>query len=1217
MKSFRLGTALLLLTATAAYATSQDYFEFSVYKSQGTATINKYLGSAAVVEVPSVVRAESGDKDSDGNPIYRDYTVTAVGQRAFTKNTSITHVTIPSSVTITRRSCIFTGCDNLKAVVFRGSVVAIPGSMFFGCKNLESLKLDWKDVVSIGNCAFQDCGYDFGDLNYMPNLQSIGSDAFRRVSSLTSVVLTSLTRLGPEAFAGCGNLESVTIDGYNLTLECGSWDGPFAYCPKLKTVKLGDGVVDLAFRPFNGSTNLECVEIGRGVTTFNSGFEGQKNLKTFAAKGDVKAIPYRMFYNCANLTELKLNWEKIEEIKAGAFQNCGYDFGCLNYLPNLKSVENSAFYGVSSLESVELLSLTRLAPMAFASCANLESAVVDGTDLTLECGSVDGPFACCPKLKTVKLGDGVVDLAFRPFRGSSNLEAVEIGKGITTFKSGFEGQKSLKTFVAKGGVKTIPSRMFYGCENLTDLQLQWTAITNIESSAFAGCSSWAVEKLDLLPNVEAVSSYAFSNCRKIQMAVIPEKTEIVGDAVFSGCSGIINLVWLAPRVPNNAFRNCTSLSTIAFGQSMEKIAESAFAGCTGVRNVYFASSPPTFAGSFCPSAGSMARGWALSELDAWDAVIDKKTGMWRGLYMEIGTPQVELFAESASIPDGSLTLGWASDYRPPDLRYAIRRTVDSGTTEVIASNIVQNTSSITNTFVDSEFRAIPPFTSPINYEVVPTLFDIEFRGASLLTRNRKAVVVGCSKPFGSQGDRLSVELDAKEISELLEQKGGFAVKTVIGASARKESIQDALTNAVCTAENGDYVFFYIGAHGGKEAYDPKGEFVGNRLVAADQYYFSKDLLADVRTHLKPRPGVAFQGVVMACHSEGVVSDDTLSDDELNVLDEEGLGICLANESWIASSKIDQLSWGADRWSLFKKVMFDNGWKCAAADAYAAHDGRKKQDFQLTFAELVAYTRYLYDALPQLERATVFTDKLVESVAAIPLGICEECHAGAPVGAPQNLWVASNGAKEIKYNIGSVDEGVQFCLVNVFALPLSGDRICVGTDRWDLKSLSITKSLSVESVTSMAYETKKLAADKLEAQVGVEAISVGLFNVSGPMYRECRFGDYLTWAVSYFKSKPTSLGELLDASSQKAANGQSFNDNYILGLDPTDRNAKFCITSFKMEEGKPVVTYEPDLGNTRMYTILGADRLDCEFGAVKDTSRYFKVSVALPDLGNLE
>ena len=1217
MKNFRLGTALLLLTATAAYATSQDYFEFSVYKSQGTATINKYLGSAAVVEVPSVVRAESGDKDSDGNPIYRDYTVTAVGQRAFTKNMSITHVTIPSSVTITRRSCIFTGCDNLKAVVFRGSVVAIPGSMFSGCKNLESLTLDWKDVVSIGNCAFQDCGYDFGDLNYMPNLQSIGSDAFLRVSSLTSVVLTSLTRLGPESFAGCGNLESVTIDGYNLTLECGSWDGPFAYCPKLKTVKLGDGVVDLASRPFNGSTNLECVEIGKGVTTFKSGFEGQKSLKTFAAKGDVKTIPYRMFYNCANLTELKLNWEKIEEIKAGAFQNCGYDFGDLNYLPNVKSVESSAFYGAPSLTSVELLSLTRLAPMAFASCANLESVVIDGTDLTLECSNVDGPFAYCPKLKTVKLGDGVVDLRYRTFRGSTNLECVEIGKGVTTFSSGFEGQKSLKTFAAKGDVKTIPSRMFYGCENLTDLQLQWTAITNIESSAFAGCSSWAVEKLDLLPNLEAVNSYAFSNCRKIQMAVIPEKTEIVGDAVFSGCSGITNLVWLAPRVPNNAFRNCTSLSTIAFGQSMEKIAESAFAGCTGVRNVYFASSPPTFAGSFCPSSGSMARGWALSELDAWDAVVDKKTGMWRGLYMEIGTPQVELFAESASIPDGSLTLGWASDYRPPDLRYAIRRTVDSGTTEVIASNIVQNTSSITNTFVDSEFRAIPPFTSPINYEVVPTLFDIEFRGASLLTRNRKAVVVGCSKPFGSQGDRLSVELDAKEISELLEQKGGFAVKTVIGASARKESIQDALTNAVCTAENGDYVFFYIGAHGGKEAYDPKGEFVGNRLVAADQYYFSKDLLADVRTHLKPRPGVAFQGVVMACHSEGVVSDDTLSDDELNVLGEEGLGICLANESWIASSKIDQLSWGADRWSLFKKVMFDNGWKCAAADAYAAHDGRKKQDFQLTFAELVAYTRYLYDALPQLERATVFADKLVESVAAIPLGICEECHAGAPVGAPQNLWVASNGAKEIKYNIGSVDEGVQFCLVNVFALSLSGDRICVGTDRWDLKSLSITQSLSVESVTSMAYETKKLAADKLEAQVGVEAISVGLFNVSGPMYRECRFGDYLTWAVSYFKSKPTSLGDLLDASSQKAANGQSFNDNYILGLDPTDRNAKFCITSFKMEEGKPVVTYEPDLGDTRMYTILGADRLDGEFGAVKDTSRYFKVSVALPDLGNLE
>ena len=506
-----------------------------------------------------------------------------------------------------------------------------------------------------------------------------------------------------------------------------------------------------------------------------------------------------------------------------------------------------------------------------------------------------------PQAEDGETRDGVVDLQYRTFRGSTNLETVEVGKGVATFNSGFEGQKNLKTFVAKGDVKTIPSRMFYGCESLRDLQLQWSAITNIESSAFAGCSSWAVKSLDFLPNVEAINSYAFSNCRKIQMAVIPEKTEIVGDAVFSGCSDITNLVWLAPRVPNDAFRNCTSLSAIAFGQSLEKIAESAFVGCVGVRDVYFASSPPTFSGSFSPSTGCMARGWALSELDAWDAVIDKKTGMWRGLYMEICTPQVELFAESASIPDGSITLGWSSRFCPPDLRYAIRRTVDGGTTEVIASNIVQNTSSITNTFVDSEFRALLPFMSPVNYEVVPTLFDIELRGASLLTRNRKAVVVGCSKPFGSQGDRLSVELDAKEISELLAQKGGFSVKTIIGASARKESIQEALTNAVCIAENGDYVFFYIGAHGGKGEYDSKGEFVGNRLVAADQYYFAKGLLTDVRTHLKSRPGVAFQGVVMACHSEGIASDDTLSDDELNVLGEEGLGICLANESWIASA----------------------------------------------------------------------------------------------------------------------------------------------------------------------------------------------------------------------------------------------------------------------------------------------------------------------------
>ena len=1078
---FWLGTVVLWLGAMVAEATSQDYFTFYTYKSKGTATISKYVGSSSVVSVPSVVRADSGDRDSDGDPIFRNYTVTEVGSGTFSGNASLTHVTIPSTVTINRRSCAFSGCSSLKAVVFQGKVVEIPNSMFSGCKNLETLTLDWRNVTSIGSCAFKGCGYAFGALDYMPNLRSVGGSAFAGVGGLTSVSLTSLERIGPEAFAGCGNLESVAVDGPRLVLEC---------------------------------------------------------------------------------------------------------------------------------------------------------------------SNVDGPFSCCPKLRSVRLGDGVVDLQYRTFRGSDNLESVEVGRGVASFGEPLvEGRKSLRTFVARGAVGTIPYKMFYGCGALTDLRLQWSAVTNVGYSAFAGCSNWEVERLDFLSNIETINSFAFSGCRKIQSVHVPETAMTVGESAFSGCSGLTNLVWQAGEVPNNAFYNCASLSTIVFGQALQKIAGSAFSGCTGVRHVYFDSAPPAFRGSFSPAASCMARGWALAEPDAWDAVVDKTTGMWHGLYMEVGAQNVDLFVAGASIPDGSITLGWTSEFRPPDLTYDVYRTVEGGQKEIIATNLVQNASSITNTFVDSGFRSAEPFTRPIDYELVPKLFDIECEGTIIRTRNRRAVVVGCSIPFTARrgkenekgedlGNRPEVVRDVKDISELLSANGGFAVESIVGEAAKKVCIQDALTNAVCESIDGDYVFFYIEAHGGIRGRD-QGRFVGNRLLAADQYYFAKDLLSDVRANLKSRPGVAFQGVVMACHSEGIVSDDTLSDDELDVLDEEGLGICLANESWIASCGCLSLSLSTSgRWSFLKKIMFDNGWRCAAADVYAPNGENRPQDFQLTFAELASYTQYLYDAVPQSGGAKVFLKKMVGSVAAIPFGSCEKCRDIRRVGPPRIGLSYQDKGNMLEYSIDDVDGGVQFFVRNIFVISSSDDRRIYAMVTSGIDEPPYSGEFSVPNIWSGA---RSRTLDELLPKIGVGVVAVGLFNVSEEAYQEYVLTEkdlppgFLDWLQKFSdwlqkKDLPPGSSDLLQKLKKKdltpwelfklyqtlAANGQSLGDNYIAGLDPTDRNARFCIKSFEMKDGKPHITVNPNLGSARKYSILGAERPDGIFGPVKESSRYFKACVAMPD-----
>ena len=1383
-----------LSVVTTVRATSQEDFRYDVYKSNGTAYIEKYIGSSAVVDVPSSIRADSGDRDDDGNPIYRNYTVKYINMDAFLENTTITHVTLPSTLSITQEGpsneLRFRGCTNLKSVVFNGKISIIPTSMFSGCGNLETLGLDWREIVSIGWGAFKDCGYDFGALDYLPNVKTIERYAFSGVQSITSINLTSLTRIGPEAFSGCGNLESVTIDGENLKLESSNLNGPFSYCGKLRTVKFGDGVVDLSYDCFRGSTNLETVELGRGITKINdiNGFKGLTNLTTFIAKGEIRDIPHSLFEGCTNLRTLKLEWDKIESIGSRVFKECGYDFGVLDYLPNVKTIERYAFSGVQSISSIKLTSLTRIGSEAFSGCGNLESVTIDGDNLELEHSNLDGPFSYCGKLRTVKFGDGVVDLSYDCFRGSTNLETVELGRGITKINdiNGFKGLTNLTTFIAKGEIRDIPHslfegctnlrtlklewdkietigsrafkecgydfgvldylqnvktidggafqnlttitavkllsptrigtdafagcanlesveidgenlvlqrrrpgngpfaycgklrtvkfgdgvisplpfRLFYkspnieeielgkgirkfrydgvtdnmfanmkklrrftakgdievlpsatfaGCEALAEIELQWNAVTNVGNSTFWGCVNWTVGKLDFLSNVKEIGSDAFRDCHRIYEAVISETVATVSDEVFRGCRGLSNVVWEAERVPPSGFRDCTQLSTLVFGRNVKEFAADAFAGCGLVSNVYFRCPPPVFTGQFSPNAGCMARGWAMDGRDGWDAATDPATGLWKGLYMEVRNPDIDLFVKEVSIPGGSLTLGWTSDFRPPDLRYAVQRSVEGGETALIASNLVQNTASTTNVLVDVGFRSAPPFTKPVRYDVVPTLFDIELAGTNIWTRNRRAVVVGCSEPFRTNlGRRPTTAVDAADISDLLTRNGGFEARKIVGFGARKDDIRNALTNAICASKDGDYVFFYIGAHGG----EPLGGTPRNdgRLVTADQYYFAREMLMDVRSNLLPRPGVAFQGVVMACHAEGIVSDDTLWKDECDILNVAGLGMCLANESWLASAGVRQFSWNGTRWSLFKKVMFDNGWRNAAADVYADGGANRSQDHRLTFGELTAYTKYLYDALPQSGRSWVFTDKMVESVANLPLGTCGDFPGETAFGPPSRLTVSKEGADHLWYRIGGVDGGAQFCLANVILVPLSGGRVNVLTQGIGMGELEVQWKRSLKDIAGSAHEIGVEACDMCP-KVGIEAVSVGFFTISDPQYAVCEFMDYSKWLKDRGKGIVTSLGTLIGLSAAVAANGQSLSDSYVAGLNPLDAHAKFRITSLTFKDGKPNLTYEPDLGAERTYTILGADCPEGPFGPVRGTSRFFKVSVALPGFEN--
>lgn len=104
----------------------------------------------------------------------------------------------------------------------------------------------------------------------------------------------------------------------------------------------------------------------------------------------------------------------------------------------------------------------------------------------------------------------------------------------------------------------------------------------------------------------------------------------------------------------------------------------------------------------------------------------------------------------------------------------------------------------------------------------------------------------------------------------------------------------------------------------------------------------------------------------------------------------------------------------------------------------------------------------------------------------------------------------------------------------------------------------------------------------------------------------------TWLKTYFPMLGSYYFDYEEKANDTAANGQKVWESYLIGLDPTDSAAKF-VSSITIEDGKPIVSWDPNLGGARAYTILGSTDLKTwtkvEEGRASDYN-FFKVSVEM-------
>ena len=244
LKTLWLTAILLLLNSVPLTANAYDFMvEGIAYdkNSDGTSvTVTTYGNYIGEIFIPESVAYYNNI-----------YSVTSIGDYAFSHCSGLTSVVIPNSVT-SIGSYAFNGCSGLISIAMPNSVTSIGESAFYECSGLTSVTIP-NSVTSIGYRMFSHC-VGLTSVNIPNSVTSIGYEAFQFCSGLPNVTIpNSVTSIGSYAFNGCSGLTSVTIPNSVTSIDTGA----FSDCSGLTSVTIGNSVIIIGGGAFKNCSLLE------------------------------------------------------------------------------------------------------------------------------------------------------------------------------------------------------------------------------------------------------------------------------------------------------------------------------------------------------------------------------------------------------------------------------------------------------------------------------------------------------------------------------------------------------------------------------------------------------------------------------------------------------------------------------------------------------------------------------------------------------------------------------------------------------------------------------------------------------------------------------------------------------------------------------------------------------------------------------------------------
>ena len=442
-------------------------------------------------------------------------------------------------------------------------------------------------------------------------VKTIGANAFKGQTMLTSVNFPDVETITGGAFSGCTSLKEATLGIYTTVKGQDNkfifdTDGPLekltlSRAETDKSVNDKDDVKGFDFPPL---TNLKELHLPALKTLkWRGDFDNYKALTTIDAPL-LENIPSQTFISCDELDSVYL--PSVKEIDGGgAFYNCkklrgiycpvctkvGNSFvsgtsnlKTLNF-PAMKDVGEFWFSGISSVTTINLPNAENIGNSAFYACTSLTdlrapNVKTIGTSAFFQCDSLTSvnmpyvtsigstAFSQCTKLSSVNLPE-LQSMSGDAFIGTAVTE-LHLPK-LTTLDGSIIAQKlrilDLPELTNRGSSNLIANN---GQKNTTLEEVNAPKLETLNGGDFANCTN--LKKV----NVEAakkISQGAFSECTSLESLSLPNATSIEYTA-FEGCTALKSLdLPNATSITGGAFMGCTALEYLHLGPEIKDVSQ--------------------------------------------------------------------------------------------------------------------------------------------------------------------------------------------------------------------------------------------------------------------------------------------------------------------------------------------------------------------------------------------------------------------------------------------------------------------------------------------------------------------------------------------------------------------------------------------------------------------------------------------------------------------